>query len=269
MSKNIGIIGCGWLGLPLAKSLKEHGHAVYGTTTAADKIALLQDSGIVPFQVRLSEGGISGNIHDFLLNAEVLIINVPPKLRGATTENYVAKMRHLYTALKTSAIKKVIFISSTSVYGAAQGTLTEDTLPQPTTEAGKQILASENIFRSDSELNTTIIRFGGLIGPNRHPVYQLSGRKDLTNGDQHINLIHLNDCIRVIRSVLKKDLWDQVFNAVYPYHPTKRDYYTAEALKRGLVPPNFLDKNTEKIDKIIKSNHFNVKNYLFHTSIIS
>ncbi|NKI25415.1 SDR family oxidoreductase [Arenibacter sp. 6A1] len=269
MSKNIGIIGCGWLGLPLAQSLKEHGHTVYGTTTTTDKLTLLQDSGIVPFQVCLSEGGISGNIQEFLANNEVFIINVPPKLRGATSENYVDKMRHLYSAIKTSAIKKVIFISSTSVYGAAQGTLTEDTLPQPTTEAGKQILASENIFRNDSDLNTTIIRFGGLIGPDRHPVYQLSGRKDLTNGDQHINLIHLNDCIRVIRSVLKKDLWDHVFNAVYPHHPTKRDYYTEEAIKRGLVPPNFLDNSTEKIDKIIKSNHYNVKNYLFHTSIIS
>lgn len=269
MSYNIGITGCGWLGLPLAQSLLAHGHTINGTTTSEEKIAILETSGIVPFHIRLSENGIHGNIHDFLSNLEVLIINVPPNLRGTTTENYVDKMRHLHLALKNSGIKKVIFISSTSVYGSASGELTEDIRPEPSTEAGRQLLASENLFRNDRSLSTTIIRFGGLIGPNRHPVYQLSGRKNLTNGDQPINLIHLNDCIRVVRSVLKKDLWDHIFNAVYPYHPSKREYYTSEAEKRGLTPPNYLDNSPDKIDKIIKSNHFNVKNHLFHTSIIS
>ena len=35
--KNIGIIGLGWLGLPLAKNLQRQGFTIFGTTTSLEK----------------------------------------------------------------------------------------------------------------------------------------------------------------------------------------------------------------------------------------
>ena len=65
MTKNIGILGCGWLGLPLAKKLIEKGYSVNGTTTSSNKLKVLQNAGINPFTVRLSETGIEGDIEGF------------------------------------------------------------------------------------------------------------------------------------------------------------------------------------------------------------
>ncbi|MCK0144445.1 NAD-dependent epimerase/dehydratase family protein [Arenibacter sp. F26102] len=268
MSKKIGILGCGWLGLPLAKSLLEDKHTVYGTTTSITKIAILEKDNIIPYHIVLTEIGIEGNIKEFLSELDFLIINVPPNLRSAPKESFVEKMFHLHSEIKISPLKRIIFISSTSVYGNISGLVTEDSPAQPNTESGKQLLASENIFLKDGQLNTTVIRFGGLIGPKRHPVNFLSGKTNLGNGDNPINLIHLNDCIGIIKTVINGDYKNQVLNGVYPHHPKKEDYYTSEAIKRGLLPPIYT-QNLNKIgNKTIASKYLNVKTYQFNTSIV-
>lgn len=52
--KQISILGCGWLGFPLAKSLLEKGFSINGSTTSVEKIAVLEKAGIHPFLVSLS-----------------------------------------------------------------------------------------------------------------------------------------------------------------------------------------------------------------------
>ncbi|MCM4153719.1 SDR family NAD(P)-dependent oxidoreductase [Arenibacter sp. N53] len=269
MSKRIGILGCGWLGLPLAKSLLEDKHTVYGTTTSISKIDNLKKDKIVPYHIVLNGSGIEGNIKGFLSKLDILILNVPPKLRSSPHESFVEKMFLLHSEIKNSPLKRIIFISSTSVYGSINGLITEDSPARPNTESGKQLLASENIFLKDGQLSTTVIRFGGLIGPKRHPVSFLSGKSDLANGDDAINLIHLNDCIGIIQTVIKGDIKNQILNGVYPHHPKKEEYYTSEAVKRGLLPPIYTKNSNEIGNKIIESKYLNVKNYQFNTSIVS
>ncbi|MEO0526820.1 MAG: SDR family oxidoreductase [Bacteroidota bacterium] len=269
MNSKIAIIGCGWLGLPLAKSLVQHNYHVHGSTTSDEKLKDLKDNGITPFLIALNESGIEGKITDFLTGVDVLVINVPPRLRRGSKENYTKKMQFLYQAVKTSNIKKIIFVSSTSVYGNIQGDVTEDTLAVPQTESGKQLLVSENMFKNDDTLKSTIIRFGGLIGPTRHPVTMLSGRKSLYNGNAHINLIHLEDCIGIINAIISNDWWNELFNGVYPHHPSKKEYYTTEAEKRGLTPPEYLENTRSKGKKIISSRLIHVKKYDFTTTILN
>ena len=262
-------MGCGWLGLPLAKAFIEDGYLVRGTTTSEYKLGMLQKEGITPFLISLSEEKIVGNILGFLANVEVLVINIPPKFRGGNKENYVKKIQLLLESVKAAKTKKVIFVSSTSVYGNIEGEVTEETAPQPNTESGKQLLASENIFKNNPEIRTTIIRFGGLIGPDRHPVTILSGRKALNNGNHPVNLIHLNDCISIISSVIKQNWWDELFNGVYPFHPTKQEYYTIEAAKRGLKIPEYSNTSPHLGKKIDSRRLIHVKKYIFKTSIQS
>lgn len=267
MTNTIGIMGCGWLGLPLAKVLIQDGCQIHGSTTSEEKIARLKETGIHPFLISLSEDGIVGEMVDFLSNIDALVINVPPKLRGGNTENYVKKMQLLHGAIRLSKVKKIIFVSSTSVYGDTDGEVTERTTPEPITESGKQLVVSEDIFRNDTSLNPTIIRFGGLIGPDRHPVRMLSGRKNLSNGNAPVNLIHLNDCIGIITEILKKNWWGETINGVYPYHPTKKEYYTSKALGKGLQVPDF-DTETLKKGKIVHSYTLtNVKGFRFTTTL--
>lgn len=268
MTKHIGIIGCGWLGLPLAQQLIKAKYIVSGTTTSKEKLTLLQQNGIAPFQISIAKDGINGPITEFLDSLTVLVINIPPGLRGkGPKESYTEKIRHLHAAIKKSKVRKIIFASSTAVYGSAEGTVSEDTIPLPTTASGKQLLECENVFKNDSELETTIIRFGGLIGPNRHPITMLSGRENLSGGNAPINLIHLNDCIGIIKLIIEKEHFTDVLNAVYPEHPTKRKYYTDEALKRNLPPPIYTSEN-DKLYKLISTcSLFLINNYEFLTTI--
>lgn len=269
MTKNIGIMGCGWLGLPLAKKLMEEGYSVNGTTTSSNKLKVLQDKGISPFVVSLSETGIEGDIEGFLLGNKTLIINVPPKLRGQQTESYVDKMKFLIAEIGKSQIAKVIFVSSTAVYGDAEGEVSEDSPLEPVTESGKQLVECEKLFTNESDFKTTIIRFGGLIGPDRHPITMLSGRENLSNGNHPINLIHLNDCIHLILTILEQDYWGEVFNGVYPHHPRKQVYYFEEAQKRGLPAPSYKTESSENNCKLVLSKNFLKKGHTFTTPIIS
>ncbi len=267
MNKKIGIIGCGWMGLPLAESLIASGYKVNGTSTSDEKISVLEERGITAFKIALSENDINGDIDSFLDSVSVLVINIPPKLRGkGPKESYIAKITLLHQAIKKSAVKNIIFASSTAVYGDTEGIVTEKTTPQPTTESGIQLVQCEDLLKSDNDLNTTIIRFGGLIGPNRHPVTMLSGRENLKGGKAPVNLIHLNDCIGIIKRIIECDHYNDVMNAVYPEHPTKKKYYTKQAAKRGIPAPRY-DATGKNQKTVLFCSIFLINNYNFLTPI--
>jgi len=267
LKNTIGIMGCGWLGLPLAKSLIQAGYNVHGSTTKKNKLDTLEQEGIKPFMVILGEESVTGSITEFLDQLDTLILNVPPRLRANNKENYVLKMNLLLNEIRKSSVKKIVFVSSTSVYGAVEGEVTEDTLPMPVTESGRQLLEAEKVFQNDKSLQTTILRFGGLIGPDRHPVTMLSGKEGLTNGDDPVNLIHLDDCIHLIKTVIENNWWNQIFNGVYPEHPLKREYYCEMAAKNMLPKPQYLNPESKKSGKIIISRNFLNNNVFFYTGI--
>ena len=252
-------MGCGWLGLPLGKSLIKKGFKVKGTTTSPEKLPQLSATGIDSFLIQLNENDIKGDFESFCKGVEVLIVNIPPRLRKPPFEDYVKKTEQLIKGISKTGIGKVVFISSTSVYGNVDGEITEDTLPKPFTESAKQLFKAEKLMMQVKGIDTTVVRFGGLIGVNRHPIHHLTGRKDLHNGDETINLIHLGDCINLIENIVEQNFWNKLINGVYPYHPTKRDYYTDEAKKRNLSIPEYAKKNQKESKKIIKSNFFLTK----------
>ncbi len=269
MNNRIGILGCGWLGLPLAESLLKKGYRIQGSTTSEEKIGMLQLKGIDAFLVSLTEKGVLGDLGGFLSGIEILIINIPPRLRGPKQEDYVMKMKFLLNALKASDIGKIIFVSSTSVYGNLEGEVTETTIPRPSSESGRQLLAAERLFQDKRAIKSTIVRFGGLIGNDRHPIHHLTGKKDLENGQDPVNLIHLNDCVRILEHIILNGWWYETFNGVFPYHPAKADYYRAEAQKRNLQPPVYSPLKATKGKKIASPALTNVKMFVYQTSIVS
>ncbi|MFV8364035.1 SDR family oxidoreductase [Flavobacterium sp. ZT3P35] len=235
----ISILGCGWLGLPLAKALVKNEYLVSGSTTSIEKIAVLENAGIEPFLIVLSENKTIGNLTEFLADSEILIIDVPPKLRGSETENFVSKIKNIIPFIEKSAVQKVLFISSTSVYNDVDAFVTEETIAKPATESGKQLLETEQLLQSNINFKTTILRFGGLIGEDRHPVKFLAGRENLENPNAPINLIHQEDCIGIINAILSQQVWGETLNAVTPYHPTRAEYYTQKAVELNLALPKF------------------------------
>jgi nucleoside-diphosphate-sugar epimerase len=272
--KQISILGCGWLGLPLAKSLIEKGFSVNGSTTSVEKIAVLEKAGIHPFLVSLSAVEVSAetkiSIENFLENSDVLIINIPPKLRGNSSDTsgalsmtFVAKIQSIIPFIENSSVEKVIFVSSTSVYSDDNWIINEKTIPNPDTESGRQLLEAEQLLQSNKNFQTTIVRFGGLIGEDRHPIKFLAGRKNIENPEGPINLIHQVDCIGIIEAIYETNSWQETYNAVTPYHPIRKEYYTHKAIELNLPLPEF-DESKISIGKTILSDKVaSVLNYEF------
>ncbi len=261
--KQISILGCGWLGLPLAKSLIEKGFDIQGSTTSSEKMTLFKEIGINPFLIYLNEAQIEGNILEFLENSEILIIDIPPKLRSDSKENFVQKIKNLIPFIENAIVKKVIFVSSTSVYADENSIVTEQTIPKSKTESAKQLLQAEQFLQNNKNFKTTIIRFGGLIGEDRNPIHFLAGRKNIENPNASINLIHQKDCIEIIKRIIATNCWGEIFNAVAPLHKTRKEYYSQKAIELNLSLPEF-DESKPSIGKTISSEKvMRVLNYTF------
>ncbi|MEW7289222.1 NAD-dependent epimerase/dehydratase family protein [Aquimarina sp. 2304DJ70-9] len=268
--KKISILGTGWLGLPLAKSLLEQGYTIKGSTTSESKIKTLENFGIGVYQIALHEEGPLGDIDSFLKETEILIINIPPGLRRNPEMNFVAKIRNLIPHIEKSDIQNVLFVSSTSVFADLEGfpLISEETAPNASSNAGKQLIEVEQLLQNHKEFEITILRFAGLFGPDRHPANMLSRRNNIKNPEAPVNLIHLDDCIGVIKRIIETESWGQTFNASYPDHPEKAEYYGTVCEQMGLPKPDY-DMETPSKGKIIDSESVIKKfGYRFKKSLI-
>lgn len=227
--KYVSIVGCGWLGLPLAKFLIAKGYIVKGSTTSEAKLDNLKNEGIVPFLLHLNPA-INGNNLPQFFESDLLIVNIPPG-RNAVVDDYVLKITNLNNALNNSRIKKVIFISSTSVYPENNNWVNESTEIDEKSVNGLRMFYAEQVFINNPHLQTTIIRMAGLIGPNRHPGRFFAGKQDIADGLVPVNLIHLTDCIGLINAVIEQNFWQKIINGVAPSHPSKQDFYNLASKK--------------------------------------
>ena len=217
----ISILGCGWLGKPLAISLINE--------------ELLEMNGIEPYIVDISDF----QEYDSFLNSDILII--------AITSKDVDGFESLIAQIQESSIQKVIFISSTSVYGKLNKVMTEEdaVLKLPLTEI-------ENLFRENTFFETTIIRFAGLFGDERQPANWFKNGKKIPQPKGFVNMIHKDDCIEIIQEIIAQNCWNETFNACSNHHPTRREFYTLAKLNNDFEVPKF-EENEVYEWKIISS----------------
>lgn len=246
--KNISILGCGWLGFALSENLVQSGYCVKGSTTSPEKFKDLEKAGIEPFQIQLTENGVKGDFAAFLEETNVLIIDIPPGLRRNPASDFVGKVKHLLPSIENAAFEKVILVSSTSVFEDSEGfpEYTETDVPNGTSNAARQLQEVEQLILSLSSTKGSVVRFGGLIGGNRHPAKYLAGRKNVSNGKAPVNLIEREDCIALLKQALEQKDIPKIMHGVFPKYPSKEAYYTQKARAIGLQPPEFSTEKTAK-----------------------
>ncbi|MES2872664.1 MAG: SDR family oxidoreductase [Bacteroidota bacterium] len=247
----ISILGCGWLGLPLGRYLVSRGYKVKGSVTATEKFDLLRDVGIEPYQILLSPS-LEGANTDAFFGCETMIINFPPKRRADIEEYHPAQIQALIPGIRNHGVTKVLFVSSTSVYPDLNREVFEHEELTPSKGSGKALKIVEDMLKAEESFETTILRFGGLVGYDRLPGRFLASKKDVPNANAPVNLIHQDDCIEIIYQIIKQGLWGETFNACADEHPLRKDYYHQAALQIGLEPPAF-EIGVESSYKIINS----------------
>jgi nucleoside-diphosphate-sugar epimerase len=263
----IGILGSGWLGSALAEKAQKKGHEIWVTTTTEGKVNTLQNKGFHAQFLRLSESTLEGTL-DFFNDIDTLVITIPPGLRKNPQRNYVALIEQIIEKTESYKIQRVLFTSSTSVYGFQKGIITETSELLGATPSAKQIIDVEQKLLKNKNFESCIVRLGGLMGPERHPIFTLSGKKNLPNPLSPINFIHREDATAILLQIVENWKGNQTYNAVTPFHPSRKEYYTQMAKMAQLSPPKFEETGT--IRGIISSEkvvfelncQFTVKNLL-------
>jgi len=244
--KKISILGCGWLGKPLAVSLIEEGFSVKGSTTSEEKVKHLAALEIEPYLINISER----EEYDDFLETDILIIAITCK----DIDAFVS----LIAQIEISRVEKVIFISSTSVYPQNNAVVTEENRTAETS-----LVQIEQLFRNTSYFETTILRFAGLFGYNRQPGNWFMNGRLIPQPNGFVNMIHQEDCVEIIHRIIHQNSWNQTFNACSNHHPTRKEFYTNAKLSLGFEPPVF-EVNKELSYKIISSEKLqSVLNYQF------
>lgn len=239
----ISIIGCGWLGLPLGQHLVKQGYEVKGSTTSQEKLSEIQAAGIQAFQIQVGQT-LTGEKIDTFFQSDTLILNIPPGRGRPNVESYhPQQIRLVVEQAIRQGIKKLLFISSTGIYGNTNQVITEKDQPMPTRASGKALMAVENYLKSKTAPQLTILRLSGLVGDDRKAGRFLAGRKDIPNGNAPVNLIHRADCIQVIYRIIQQEKWGELFNLSADEHPSKAVFYEAQAKKQGFETPTFLQEH--------------------------
>lgn len=247
MKKNISVFGCGWLGEPLAISLIQKGFLVNGSTTSTSKLVTLASKGIHPFLLSLEN--ITPEIESFL-TADVLVVNIPSK--------NIDGFKNLISFIEKSPIQKVVFISSTSVYGNSTEIITEES-----TVKECPLIEIEQLFQRNPHFETTVIRFAGLFGFNRKPGNFFKNGRKIPNPSGFVNMIHQTDCISIIEQIIIQNHWNDVFNACADTHPSRRDFYNKAFSAIGLNDPIFNETDPSAIKIVSNKKLKKVLNFEF------
>jgi nucleoside-diphosphate-sugar epimerase len=228
--ESILIIGCGYVGVPLAKAWIRKGHPVYGTTRSAARRDLLKKEGIQPLLLDLLQPPLQ------LPEADLIYLLVA----GSQDETLTQGMSNLLAALKGRPPKKMIYSSSTGVYGDHQGEWVEETSERRAHHpAGLRLIRTEEILFSAAKQTRfpgIVARLSGIYGPRRIPGRDLvlKGGPLVGEPDAYLNLIHLDDLVHLlIAAAIRGKIGESyLFSDARPV--LRKEYYRFLAERLGL-----------------------------------
>jgi nucleoside-diphosphate-sugar epimerase len=219
-NRNVGIIGMGRLGIPLAVSLMKNGYTIFAGTRNFDKTKEFNQLGLIGFQISFDTDFVKIHLtKEELDQIDYLIICIPP----SGFSHYAESLGSIVSYFNSET--KIIFTSSTGVYREINEIVTE--------ESSK--IQDHPVFLAEQKLKElkgdrlTVVRLAGLLGENRHPVKYFIQKNLIPNSNAPVNLVCQKDVIRAIELILSKQLFGKTYNIVNPNHSSKKDYYLAAA----------------------------------------
>ena len=195
------IAGCGDLGCELGRQLAADGCSVHGLRRRAERIP----APIAPVAADLARPGTLGELPARLDG--VIYLATPGSYDDAAYRTaYVDGLRNLLGALPEGghSLQRLVFVSSTSVYGVTDGSrVDEETATEPGSFSGRRLLEAEALVHSLP--NGLVVRFGGIYGPGRERMLRKVRQREpvVANPPQWTNRIHRDDCIGVLRHLLR------------------------------------------------------------------
>lgn len=179
-----------------------------------------------------------------------------------TLEINLAATRLITEVAKGFGVKRLIFASTCSVYGASHMTLDENSIVNPLSSYAKTKLASENLilnFCSDS-IASTVLRFSTVYGLSPRPRFDLvintltakavkEGHITIFGGDQWRPFIHVDDVAFAIMKVLEAPEW-LIKGKIYNVGSDDQNYKLSEIgeIIKNIIPKTEITKEIENLD---------------------
>jgi len=175
---------------------------------------------------------------DFAPPFDVIYL-VPPPSTGISDP----RLEHFLAALP-EAPGRIVYISTTGVYGDADGgTVTEDTPPAPITNRARRRLAAETALRAWCEpknVEWVILRVPGIYGPGRLPLERLQrsapalAEAEASPG----NRIHVEDLADIcVAALLQRQACNRIYNVGDGDHTSSTAFLMLVASVAGLPEP--------------------------------
>ncbi|MEW4567486.1 SDR family oxidoreductase [Tautonia sp. JC769] len=238
------IIGCGYLGIRVARRMMAAGHRVFATTRSRDRAKDLEREGIEPI---LADVLVPESLDDLPAVERAFYCVGFDRSAGVPIDRlYVDGLRHTIGRLASRA-KRLIYASSTGVYGDHGGAwIDEQTPADPQTESGRACLRAEQLLTDFAEVSmypVTILRYSGLYGPGR-----LMRREALQSGtpiaadpESFLNLVHIDDAASAAVLALRSPRPGPRY-LVSDDRPVRRlEFYGRLAEALGAPPPSFTE----------------------------
>jgi nucleoside-diphosphate-sugar epimerase len=152
---------------------------------------------------------------------------------------YVGGLRNVLDRLPRAG--RLVYVSSTSVYGQADGSWVDEECPAaPVDEAGSIMLDAEKILRSRCP-EAIVLRLAGIYGPGRLPNLGPIRAGEAINGepDRWLNLIHVDDAAAAIAAAFERGTVSSTYNVADGSPCTRRQFYQELARLVGTPAPRF------------------------------
>jgi nucleoside-diphosphate-sugar epimerase len=246
------IVGCGYIGLPLAKELIGLGHEVFGLRRNPATQGELEAAGIRPLIADITRPDELAGLPD---GFDWVVNSVASRGGGAKDYHriYLQGTRHLLDWLSAKSPQKFVYTSSTSVYGQTDGSWVKETSPtEPGVETAKVLVATEKLLLTtvaDRKVPAVILRVAGIYGPDRGHGFKQFLRNEVRiegDGSRFLNMIHRDDVVGCIIATLKNGRPGEIYNAVDEEPVSQMDFFLWLAKELGKELPPTAPENYEE-----------------------
>jgi nucleoside-diphosphate-sugar epimerase len=245
---SILIIGCGDIGLRVAKQLSRS-YRVFALTSQKSRFQELREVGATPILGDLDKPETLWRLSGL---AQTVIHLAPPQNHG----NRDCRTRNLLRILAQGShvVRRLIYISTTGVYGDHQGKrVTEATPVSPLSDRAQRRVDAERVLRLWGPANgvsVTILRVPGIYALDRLPIERLQSQTPALppEEDAYSNHIHSEDLARLVCAAVYHGKPQRIINTCDGEETKMGDYFDEVADAFGLDrPPRMPAEQLQKI----------------------